>query len=163
MGFSDLFLKRAVLGLSVALVLLLTGVALSRLMSDGETTASPSTSTPEVDQSQPASASAAYPGARLTFDDSELPLTVGCLRDRTADDVFLIVIENLATTETDYVVTAALQSDAGTTVGATARVAQLLAGEQREVVLVPDQDITNPSDCTITAVHGDRRALLKGD
>ena len=161
MGFSDVFLKRAVLGLSVALVLMLTGVALSRLLSSGETVTSPGTTTPNDNPDAPATATGVYPGARLTFDDSEAPLTIGCLQDRTANGAFLIVIENLATTVTDYTVSAALHADGGTTVDATARVGQLQPGEQREVVLIPEQEIADPADCTIMAVESDRRVLLR--
>lgn len=154
----DTYMKRAVLGLSMALVLLLCGVAVFTLLSNDE---------PEISQDltvgpEPEAPEVVFPGSMLQIGDAEFPLSIGCIQDRTDDEIFLIVIENQGAGETDYLVSASLIADDGTSVEAMARADDLRPGEEREVVLLPDDDIDNPDECVINAVQGDRRVLISG-
>ena len=157
MAPADVILKRAVLGLSIALVLLLSAAALVRLFSDDTGEAAPG---PEVDD-EPSSPSRPYPGDRLEIDDAEFPLTISCLRDRSVDDpVYLVIIRNGGQLPADYLVSAELVDDEGTAVEALAEATQLRPGEEREVVLLPDEEVSARAECRIRAIQGDRRVLL---
>ncbi|MGI9597926.1 MAG: hypothetical protein ACR2QK_17305 [Acidimicrobiales bacterium] len=158
MGSADLYLKRAVLGLSVALVVLLTGVALYSLLGTEQQTVSQ----PLAVEDEPAVPDRPYPGQRFQIGDSEFPLSIGCLPDLAIDDVYLVVIQNQGATATDYIVSAHLTNDGGRSVEAVARADDLQPGEEREVVLRPEDAIADPTDCAISAVQGDRRVLLSG-
>lgn len=159
-GSADIFLKRAVLSLSVALVVLLTGVALYSLISTDDPDDGPDLTVPE----EPAGPTTVppFPGQLLEIDDSEFPLTIGCIRDRTAEDLFLVVIRNGGASPVDYLVSASLTAEGGASVEALATVDNLLPNEERQVVLRPEADIANPNRCFIDAVQGDRRVLLRG-
>ncbi len=158
-GSADLYLKRTVLGLSVALVLLLAGIAVYSLLSTDEPVIDPELTV----QSEPEAPGPIFPGERMQIGDAEFPMSIGCVQDRSDDDVFLIIIENQGATATDYLISAELRGDDGSSVEALARADDLRAGEEREVVLLPDDPIDNPSECVINAVEGDRRVLLSGN
>lgn len=155
MQSADLYLKRSVLGLSVALVVLLGVVALYSLLGDEE-------ATPVTDRvsDEPESPQRAYPGELLAIDDLESPLTIGCLEAVTGDDVFVISITNRGLMTVDYLVQARLTADDGPPVEALADVAGLLPGEVREVVLLPEDPIPGATDCEITVIQSERRTLL---
>ncbi len=169
-GSADIYLKRLVLGLSVAVVALLAGMALYSLLSDPDEPDELEVAEPIDDD--PAAPGRAYPGQRFEIGDLEFPLTVGCVSDREsepgrqvsaeeqADDVYLVVIHNRGLSATDYVVSAELTANDGSSVTALAKIDQLRADEEREVVLLPDQDIADISSCSITGVQSDRRVLL---
>lgn len=159
-GSADIFLKRAVLGLSVGLVVLLTGVALYSLIVGNDAEGSPEVTTPD----EPAGASTVppFPGQLVEIDDLEFPLTLGCIRDRTAEDLFVVVIRNGGTTAVDYLVSASLTAEGGESVDARATVDALQPNEERQVALLPQDDISNPTRCAIKVVQGDRRVLLSG-
>lgn len=155
----DTYMKRAVLGLSSALVLLLAGVAVFTLLSNDEPQISPDLTV----GTEPEAPEVVFPGSRLQIGDNEFPLSIGCIQDRTDDEVFLVVIQNQGAAETDYLVSARLIADDGTSVDAMARADDLRPGEEREIVLLPDDDIDNPDECVIKAVQGDRRVLISGN
>ena len=75
----------------------------------------------------------------------------------------LSVIDSSMTTEssstTDYLITADLVDDGGS-VSARTEALALRPGEEREIVLRPEDDIDRPTECIITAIQGDRRVLL---
>lgn len=101
-----------------------------------------------------------YPGSRLQIDDEVSPLSIGCFRDRTVDDLYLIVVHNQGQVSVDYLVRAELTDDDGRTVSGLATVEGLQPDEEREVVLVPDDTVDGLSQCSIRAIQSDRRVLL---
>lgn len=101
-----------------------------------------------------------YPGSKVQITDAVYPLTIGCLQAVGNDDVFVVSITNDGEIASDYLVVAELFAGDGTAVEAMATINDLRAGESRETVLVPDDQLDEIADCTIKAVQSDRRVLL---
>lgn len=159
-GSADMYLKRIVLGLSVVVVLLLAGLAISSIFNRTETQEPAAEVQPEVIDDDPNSPDIVFPGNRIEVGDLEFPLSISCVTGTGGGDVHLIVIENQGALNANYLVTAELVDNDGSSVDAMARVDELRAGERREVVLLADSLPNAASACTITGVQSDRRVLL---
>jgi hypothetical protein len=209
-AFADVVLKRAVLGLSILLVLLLAIVAIYGALADSDTDVDSSTGTPLADDqisgehtvdTQPTSPSTGsastgssatvsesattpsqdttgssqiddpsgpdrdQPPTRLEIGDERFPLSIVCRpasAPRDDGSTYVVVIENRADEEVDYLVRADLVDADGRTTAGLAEANGLRSGEEREVVLVPDRTVDDPVGCSIRAIQGNRRVLLAG-
>lgn len=157
-GSADIYLKRLVLGLSMAVVALLAGIAVYSLFSQPEDPEPVAEA--EIIDDDPSSPARSNPGGPLQVGDLEFPLSIGCAVDSSNDGVYLVTIHNQGQIQTDYLVSALLTSGDGSSVEALARVDALRAGEVREVVLLAEGQPQDVQTCAITAVQSDRRVLL---
>lgn len=169
-GSADIYLKRLVLGLSVAVVVLLAGMALYSLFTQVNND-EPAAEAEEIAiDDDPNSPAVTNQTERVQIGDLEFPLSIACVIDRPnllerqtstgADEVHLVEIHNQGQIEADYLVTARLTTDEGTSVDALARVSALRPGEVREVVLLADADVSDVRSCAITGIQSERRVLL---